>query len=146
MEHLRVWVKELNFFWNNTWHKELDFLWNEIWPKELNLLFYITQRIEFFWRKELNPFSRIGLKELNLFYLSQRLENLLLNMTQWFEPLFYMTQRIEPFLEFDSMDWTLFCKSAGDSKYWTFSGMCLKQLSFFFFWTWLEELTSCLHD
>ena len=30
-------------------------------PKELNLLFYTTQRIEFFWRKELNPFSRIGL-------------------------------------------------------------------------------------
>ena len=28
MEHLREWLKELNFYCNKTWHKELNFLWN----------------------------------------------------------------------------------------------------------------------
>ena len=36
MEHLRVWLKELNFYCNKTWHKEFEFL------VKLNL----TQRIE----------------------------------------------------------------------------------------------------
>ena len=142
MEHLRVWVKELNFFWNNTWHKELNFLWNEIWPKELNFLFYITQRIEhikeffrydlffFFFeeiqriepfflilRKELNPFSRIWLKEVNSSYKTQRLENFFFNMTQ----------RLQPF-EHDSMNWASFLH---DSKNWTFSGIWLNGLNTF---------------
>ena len=93
-----IWLKELNFSWNITWHKELNLLWNKILLKELKLLFYMTQRIELFFllfkalifffaqriepflsrtrSKELNPFSRIWLKELNPSYMTQRLENL----------------------------------------------------------------------
>ena len=105
-----VWLKELNFLWydshnwtlknSKNWFsqlQELNFFW-KTWLKEFFTLFsHITQRIEL---------SRRWLKELNPSYKTQRLENFftwlkdfnLLNMTQWIEPLLYMTQRIEPFL------------------------------------------------
>ena len=119
-----VWLKELNLrFYVTQWIELLFsltqrielFFCQEIWLKELNFFHdsknwtfffqkYDSKNWNIFWIKELNLFSRIRLKELNLF--STWLKEL--NMTQRFEPFFFvsiwpkelyffMTQRIEPF-------------------------------------------------
>ena len=95
----------------------------------------MTQWIEpFFWLllQRIEPFST-WLKELDLFY---------------------MTWRIEPlFLECDSKNWTFFVYDSKelnlffyyDSKNLTFSGMWLKEC-FFFFWNVTKKWSFFLHD
>ena len=211
MEHLRVWLKELNFSWNITWHKELNLLWNKNLPKELKLLFNMTQRIELFfkysnhwfffcWKNWTLSFSNTE-QRIEPFFsdMTQRIEpflfdsktwdlfltwlkdfhlllNLVLNMTQWFEPFFYMTQRIELFflsmtqrielfflnmtqrielfLEYELKELNFFLNM--NSKNWIFLNMTRRIEPFFSdmtqriepsFSTWLKELNPFIeHD
>ena len=73
------------------------FFW--IWLKELNLS---GMRL-----KELSFFFRMWLTELSLFYVTHRIEPFF--MTQRIEPVFKnTTQRLNPFVQYDSENWTLF--------------------------------------
>ena len=131
---LKIWFKELNmtqwiepFF--PVWLKELNPF--KKWLKELSPFFNMIQRIElsfrnmsfFFkkiWLKELFFWKKTWLTELNLF-LTWLIENWTL--------LFNMTQRIEPFFQYESKNW-----------------IWLKGLNFFFVSIWLKELSPFLDD
>ena len=117
-----TWFKELDFFF--WWLADLKlFFFQKLWRKELHL-FCMTQRIEFFlydaknwtfffWFAVKNwafffflnfdsnwAFFKIGLKELNYFYIIYRIEPLLFSQV-WFEELNLVlkkeTQKIEIF-------------------------------------------------
>ena len=152
-----VWLSELNFFkydsvkWTfffSNMTQRIEFLTKRL--KELNFFFLktdisqrtdfsMTQRIEFFSMQRIEPFFfsvnmtqriepfSIGLKDLMLFILTQRIELFLTRTDRigpfswiwlrelkfflgFFTCLFFskMMQRIEPFFEYDAKNWTLF--------------------------------------
>ena len=106
-----VWLKELNFLWydshnwtlknSKNWFsqlQELNFFW-KTWLKEFFTLFLILRNaLNFFLGDDSKNWTLLTrLKDLRIFFTWLKDFNFL-NMTQWIEPLFYMTQRIEPFL------------------------------------------------
>ena len=119
-----TWLKELNLliyvtqilelFWK-FWFKEMDLFFSRLKVFHQSTITHRikflnpTHRIDFFcelnrliswiWRKELNPFFKISLKELNFFLRLKEL-NFLINMTQRTKLFFEsVTQRIELFLK-----------------------------------------------
>ena len=101
----KLWRKE--FFWKNMTQRIEPFLSDSknwtlllwIWRRELNLS-VLPQRIEFFsqfWLEELSHFFWIGLKELNYFNMTYRIEPLLFftNMIQRIEPCVKKKERLK---------------------------------------------------
>ena len=182
IERFSIWPKEWNFFEKKrkNWTffsltQKIEFFqydtpnWtflNENTTHRIELFFLITTHrnglISWIWRKDLNPFVLIWLKELTSFsHMTQRIELFILKrtMTQRIEPIFnttrsidfsnkIMTQRIQPFgLKINiTLGIDLFFL-VYDSK--IFQNMTLRTELFFFkcdsknwtfFWTLLEEL------
>ena len=141
------WREELNPFFSDrtqriepfldeskTWELSFEhdpmhwtFLWLALEHVSMIWAFFdMTQSIDFFLLKEINPFSRIWLEPF-------------LHDSKIWEPFFYMTQRLQPFVH-DSMNWTFL---------WTFLWTWLNEMSLFlhdsknwtfFSWIWLKEL------
>ena len=195
-----VWLKELNFLWYDSHNWTLKIRRTDVpnsknwtsfekhdWKNFSDMTFFEkNQRIEplfLILRNALNFFLGddsknwtllTRLKDLRFFFTWLKDFNLL-NMTQWIEPLLYMTQRIEPFfgiwlnglnplhertqrIGHQKIIWlqqpNLFVY---DLVNWAFFFSCwLKELNFFSkispknywpFLTWLTELNSVLeHD
>ena len=168
----------LFFFFEKTWLIEIELFFT--WVKELNPFLNMTQRIEKFswffdsknwtffeYDSKIWIFSWMWLTELNFFIDSKkwvlffRMTKILLNTTQRIEPLFEYVPRIEPFLEFHSMDWTLCTKGLKEldpkrlfeqqnllMTWWIgpFFSIWLKELIFFSkislnYWPFLTSLT-----
>ena len=139
-----IWLKELIFFF-----------W--IWLKELIFFLILTQRIQF-----LNSFTNMAYSKssthLNLFIWLNELD--LFYMTQRIEPYWIITQRIEPFFfswlkelnlffECDAKNWTFFFEETQWIEYFLWSKelyflcwMWSKELNLFC-WMWPKELNHC---
>ena len=117
-----IWLKELSFF------SQYD---SKNWTLFLNMSHWIEpffgwlKELNFFsiWLKALSPLLKVCFKEMNLFYMTQRLEHFF---------LFGVTQRIEPFsFRCDSKNWTLFSFEY-DAKNWTSFSRKTQRIETFF--------------
>ena len=141
-----IWLKELIFF----------FIWlNEYWLKEFKFLNSFTNMAYSKSSTHLNLF--IWLNELDLFYMTQRIEPYWI-ITQRIEPFiffhdsknwtffitwifFFMTQRIEPFFLKRLNELNIFCDPKNCTQrilFWMWS----KELNLFC-WMWPKELNHC---
>ena len=120
---LKIWVTELN---PSFWYYSKNWTLFKIWLQELN--FFSVELFFQYDSKNWTLFFRIWPKELNLFWMTQRIELFLTHgLISWiwrkrFEPLCSdMTQRIDLFFSYDSKNWTLY----------SWKGPWLKELNLF---------------
>ena len=139
-----------------------------MWPKFFFFEKYVSRNWTLFSlkfdSKKLNIFLKYDSKNWNLLkydsenwtLLKHDSKNSTFRNYEWVQELnlrFNMTQRIEPFLECDSKNWTFwirlnelnpfFFKKKKNSKNWTFLECDSKNWAFFF-QMWLTELSPCL--
>ena len=146
-----VWICpiELNLFWNFTqWIEHFaqkdsknwtlkDYLNNKtfLWLGELGLFFYLTQRIEFF----LKNITQLLDQKLNTSFQHDSKKMSLFCLTQrifLFDTMYDSKNKLIVFGKYDSKNWTFF---QFDSKNWTLFLECDSK-NWTFFSKWLKEL------
>ena len=141
--------------------------------QRIECFFNISQRTVFLWlrglnffrRKELNPFSSNMTQRIENFFFEydaknwtlflwiwrKELNTFSLNMTQRIEPSSYATQRIEPFLFYASKNWAFFLNMTQRIEFFFFDMTQrieffffekIKELNLFFSRIWLKESNS----